>query len=126
MLEHRWSRRSDIDHYALLISKRNHFAIGRIRNLSLYGMYVETTAQLPKNACLQVQFMLPDDHQDADRNVPALVIHQDNQGAGLIINSAYAGAAARIRALLHHCETRHPEVRHCEAEHSEARQVTSV
>jgi hypothetical protein len=106
MIEHRWSGRLNIDHRALLVSDRNQIAVGKIRNISLYGMYVETTSRLPENACVQVQFVLPGDRQETDRHVSALVVHQHDDGVGLIINSSHHQAAARIRSLLHYCKNK--------------------
>lgn len=57
---------------------------GKIRDVALHGMFIETEASFPKNAYLQLRFNLAG--EDAEYHPWANVVHRTNGGLGLAMD----------------------------------------
>jgi len=81
-MEHRWNARSPISARVELRTPGGRCLSGRTRNVSPYGMYVETEA-----ASLQPQAFVTVTLRGAQlppATLPALVVHRDRGGLGLM------------------------------------------
>lgn len=85
-MEHRWNERKDTD-FQVLLYRQGHAAItGRLRNLGLEGMYIETGPRdLAEGMVLHVAFSLEGQTGKQHLRLPALVVHHSEQGVGMML-----------------------------------------
>lgn len=106
MIEHRWNERIKTDHKVLLITNNNDKIDGSLSNISLYGGYVETAEPLSKGTGLHIRFVLPEQAPPTLCELSALVVHQSEQGVGLIINPSQTEAIECVQELLQYYRAR--------------------
>jgi hypothetical protein len=95
-MEHRWGERVLLDHPARLDGRPNLIALGRLRNASLSGGYVETGAIVPLGIRLHLALEWIYWDRAEDYRVPAYVVRSDEKGLGL----EWCDFAPRCIALL--------------------------
>ena len=99
MIEHRWSQRFTADLDVWISTPDQIASSGKIRNLSLYGLYIETATPYPENTYLQLRFVLPIAAADNEHEIGGLVVHRKANGMGLIVDTSEAHALASMHAL---------------------------
>jgi len=82
-MEHRWGERVLMDQPARLDARPNLIAVGRLRNASLSGGYVETGASVPLGTRLHVELEWIYWSRTEQCRVPAYVVRSDENGLGL-------------------------------------------
>lgn len=82
-MEHRWGERVLLDLPAWLDARPDLIAVGRLRNVSLSGGYVETGAMVPLGTRLHVELEWIYWERAENRRVPAYVVRSDENGLGL-------------------------------------------
>ena len=102
-MEHRWnvrmSIRLDVEIYCR--GQVHDFAIGRTRDLSGSGVYVEVdSATIPANTYVDVRFVLQDDMKGRSFQVPAIVTHTNTGGVGLMFVDHDPQVTVRLIGLL--------------------------
>lgn len=87
-MEHRLSMRKKVTLDVLIFRKEFPTVKGKIRNIGLEGMYVETEAvDFPEGVALEVEFAIRSNNEKQDVrqfHLPALVIHSSGKGMGLM------------------------------------------
>jgi hypothetical protein len=83
MIENRHSKRLNMKINARLIPSRGDSNCGKIRNMSLDGLFFETPLNLPLNNTVKVQFRLPGKHGKSESTLTGVVIHNTEKGVGL-------------------------------------------
>lgn len=83
MIENRHSKRLNMKISARLLPPRGDPNCGKIRNMSLYGLFFETPQKFPLNNTVKVQFTLPGKQGKAKSTLTAVVIHNTKKGVGL-------------------------------------------
>lgn len=97
-MEHRCSIRKSIAIRVLFYKHGLPVQSGLSRDLGLGGVFVETGAfQWQRNECLDVEFI---SNRGAKLRLPALVIHQREQGVGLMFDKLEAGQRKILREIL--------------------------
>lgn len=87
-MEHRCSERWQIAIPVSIHRKEHPVTIGKTRNISLGGMFIETgSADFEQNACLEVELSIRLDHQPRRLHLPAVVAHVSERGIGLMFRS---------------------------------------
>jgi hypothetical protein len=121
-MEHRCSRRRPIEISVAINYRDVMLVLGRTRDISLDGMFVNTGRQkLPRNALVRVSLRIRD-FGSWTGEAEAMVVHSDDDGLGLMFTAMDAHLEAELQAFLDNefhqsDETRmpgHPEA----AEHS--------
>ncbi len=97
-MEHRCSIRKQMAVRVLFYKHGLPVQSGLSRDLGLGGVFVETDPQLwQKNECLDVEFI---SNRGAKLRLPALVIHQREQGVGLMFDQLAEDQRKILRDLL--------------------------
>jgi hypothetical protein len=99
MIEHRWSQHVEVCVEARIIDADHGTCQGIIRNFSLFGVYVETYEPYPEHAFLHLRFALPDGPDSDIREISGVVIHSDDTGMGMMVDTTAVGAAQTLRDL---------------------------
>lgn len=101
MIEHRFGRREAIGTLVkvTLFNKGEYVASGRLGNISLHGLFVETEQVFVKNQFLEVRVSVPDAKRDRHHRLFAMVIHNSGTGVGLFVDVLNPEALAGLRAL---------------------------
>jgi hypothetical protein len=82
-LEHRWGTRRPLD-LAVRLDWRPHLlALGRLRNASASGAYVETCAAPPLMSRIHIELEWGHLRRDEPHRIPAYVVRADSAGIGL-------------------------------------------
>ena len=97
-MEHRCSIRKPIAIRVLFYKHGLPVQSGLSRDLGLGGVFVETdSCRWQKNECLDVEFI---SSRGAKFRLPALVVHQREQGVGLMFDQLEDGQRKRLRDIL--------------------------
>ena len=104
MIEHRWSQRVGADLDVLIIDANHSVSTGKLRNISLYGVYIETNKPYPDNVYLHLRFVLPrhprsKNSADNSRQIGAMVVHCNHTGMGLMVDTTVAGVSETMHEL---------------------------
>ena len=99
MIDHRWSQRVDTDLEVRIATLDGVTAQGRIRNISLYGVYVETACCLDANNYVHLYFELPGNPHNTPCEIGAVIIHSNAQGMGMMVDTTVADADTVMRKL---------------------------
>jgi hypothetical protein len=83
MIENRHNKRLNMKISARLLPLRGDPNCGRIRNISLDGLFFETPLKFPVNNTVKVQFTLPGKQAKAKSTLTAVVVHNTDKGVGL-------------------------------------------
>lgn len=85
-MEHRWSERKSTDLNVLLYRQGHATIPGKLCNLGLEGMYIETGPRdLAEGMVLHVAFSLDGQTGRQHLRLPALVVHHSEQGVGMML-----------------------------------------
>jgi hypothetical protein len=80
-VERRYSSRHPVDVRVQIRYRKRRFYCAHARNLSTDGMYLDIQAvTLPSGTLVELEL----DHQGRDWLVPAVVVHQDGRGIGVM------------------------------------------
>ena len=101
MLEHRWSERVAVNCNAILSSK-DRCVFATIRNVSHYGLYIETFLPFSRNTVVEVRFSLPGEGKRR-RLLRAMVVHANDSSNGLIVKVHDSSVKTVIDALVTQC-----------------------
>jgi hypothetical protein len=82
-MEHRWGERALLDQPVRLDARPGLIAVGRLRNASLSGGYVETAAIVPLGTRLHVELEWIYWKRAEHFRIPAYVVRADENGFGL-------------------------------------------
>lgn len=99
MLEHRWGRRIATNFKVMLKAGRRGHIPAIIRNISLYGLFVETRARLDPGNAVTLSFRDPDGEQTEQKELSALVIHHTEHGMGLMVDIKAPAARQLLQSL---------------------------
>jgi hypothetical protein len=102
-MEHRWSERVPVSLEATLARAGSAAAIGRTRDLSAEGAFLEVQTglmDLRPGTPLMVGLMLPESESPRRVRIPAVVVHRNTQGAGVMFASWDGEPALSIRNVL--------------------------
>lgn len=83
MIENRHSKRLNMKINAKLLPFNGDPNCGKIRNISLNGLFFETPLKFPLNNTVKVQFTLPGKQRKDKSTLTAVVIHNTEKGVGL-------------------------------------------
>ncbi len=83
MLEHRWGDRVPLDYPVLLDAGPGLRAVGRLRNASLSGGYLEIAIKVPLDIRLHVELEWRDRNRNERCRIPAYAVRADDAGVGL-------------------------------------------
>ena len=85
-IDQRWSERKPIALEVALYYPPVGTIMGRTRDVSLEGMFVETHgAELPVEAELEISFVTEGANKSHEHHVPAYVVHGGREGVGLML-----------------------------------------
>src|SRR5690349_10401264 len=96
-MEHRWGRRVATDRVVRIDARPGALAVGRLRNVSSSGGYVEGIRTLPLLTCVHVELEWGHHKRQETSRIRAHVVRTDSGGLGLEW-SEFAPPA--IRALI--------------------------
>lgn len=99
-MEHRWSVRRRVDGRARLSCPNGAAAQAVIRDLSLGGIGLVTHCVLTPGICLRVAFVLDDDPEHTGHVLPGMVVHGNDDRAGLVFLDAAPQALRALRLAL--------------------------
>ncbi len=100
-VEHRWSERKPIQMDVTLFYEPMGTILGRTRNISLEGMFVQTNGiKLPLNARLEVSFVSRSHGKEKEHHVPAYVVHDHGDGVGLMLRHSDYSDFYALRHML--------------------------
>ena len=101
-MEHRCSERWPIVIPVSIHRKEHPVVIGKTRNISLEGMFIETvSAHFDQNTCLEVELNTKLDHQSRRLRIPAVVARSSEQGIGIMFRSLSAESERALRNLIY-------------------------
>jgi hypothetical protein len=102
-MEHRWSIRKQCEYGVAVNSPNSGTAIGRMRNIGLGGMLIETGALvLPMNAAVSVGFALIDDDElENPFRLQGMVVHRTANGFGVMFLETAADTINALRRALY-------------------------
>lgn len=84
-MNHRLCKRTNIIEDVVLYRSGQYVTRGKIRNVSLDGMFIETVAtNYPVLTCVEVGFVTYKDEMAHKQHMRAYVIHRSNKGIGLM------------------------------------------
>jgi hypothetical protein len=84
MIENRHNKRLTMKLSARLLPPRGDPNYGKIRNMSLDGLFFETPLKFPVNNTVKVQFTLPGKQTKSSKStLTAVVVHNTDKGVGL-------------------------------------------
>ncbi len=83
LLEHRWGERVAVDCPVLLQAGPGLRTIGRLRNASLSGGYLEIAIRVPLEIQVQVELEWRDSNRTEHWRIPAYGVRADDEGVGL-------------------------------------------
>lgn len=99
-MEHRYSSRANTDVKMLIYRGGLPVAIGRIRNCSLHGMYVESEyGQVHVNQPLEIEWIAESAGGETQR-CKTVVVHKSGKGLGLEVDPECAASRAAVASLL--------------------------
>ena len=99
MIDHRWSQRFDADLEVHIATLDGIITAGRIRNISLYGLFVEADRFLNVNTYVHVRFALPNDANHSECEIGAVIIHCNSHGMGMMVDTTVADADTIMHQL---------------------------
>lgn len=101
MIEHRFGRRDTVQVpvKVALFRKGQYVASGKIENVSLHGMFVETIKTFAPHQFLEIRFSIPSPKGGVYHRLFAMVIHSSDKGVGLFLDVLNPEALAGLRAL---------------------------
>jgi hypothetical protein len=100
-VEHRWSNRKEVTLDIHLYYPPVGMVIGKTRNISLEGMFVELKGiTIPPLVRLEVSFSTAANGRQIEHRLPAQVIHSSEGGVGLMLQHAGHGAFGALRYML--------------------------
>jgi hypothetical protein len=103
MIEHRWNTRLEADIDVLLVTREACSIAGKVRNLSLHGMYVEAAAPLAQASYVKVQLRLPTTIDRTPVELCAMVVHRNGSGLGLMVDMRDERTVELMQTLLTQC-----------------------
>lgn len=100
-MEHRYSQRKLLDISAVIACPRVGLFRGRIRDLSLGGMHVESDCVvMPIHAPVTVSFQLDPENPSSSIEAKGMVIHQRGNAFGLMFDDHDSALCEALRNLL--------------------------
>lgn len=102
MIEHRYASRYPLPHPipVSLFHGGQYASNGRIRNVSLHGVFIETPAHFDYNASLKIRFTLPNEKgKSVSYQTWGVVAHQENNGIGLQMDILHPDTLAGLKAI---------------------------
>ena len=100
-MENRWVKRTPIDCEVNLQSSRGVTCQAHARNISLGGMYVTaSTQELPVDSLVDLDFTLYVHGKVSHHHIPAQVVHESEEGAGIMFCDFDPAAMRSMRRML--------------------------
>ena len=101
-LEHRWSRRKQVNLDAFVYHRLAGLIRANILNVGLEGAFIDTGHHtLPPQASLELTFALHDSDMRTLHQMEALVIHHNRTGYGLMFKNFRPSAFQAIKEALY-------------------------
>lgn len=109
-MERRWSERVPLSNEVVMYCRENGKSVyGKIKDMNLEGMYVETNQPPCEHEHLQVEFRCSDTPEGVCR-IPGNTVHRNDGGVGLQLHFDDQESFRRIRDLWVRVEAQlHPE-----------------
>lgn len=105
-MEHRYSKRKPMDFSVMVSCPRVGMFRGRVLNLSLGGMHVQSDCVvIPMYAPVMVAFQPDPDDPQLCLQVPGMVIHQHGNAFGLMFDELDTDCTRTLRGLLQDLST---------------------
>lgn len=96
-MEHRWSQRKSIRANAVIFCRNLPILCGQSCNISRGGLFVETgRTGLYENSLLEVELVYENYHL----HLPAVLVHQSNEGIGLMFSDIQPATRNHLNNLL--------------------------
>ncbi|WP_281291055.1 PilZ domain-containing protein [Thiohalocapsa marina] len=99
-MEHRWHRRVPIEIPVSLHFTDGAFGPGIAWNICQGGLFVHTSMRAPCNGCLDVRLTVTSAHGPCSVRLPALVVHRNKDGIGLMFRGLDEQAENAVSQLL--------------------------
>jgi hypothetical protein len=102
MIEHRYGRRYPLPQPipVSLFHGGQYASNGRIRNVSLHGVFIETHAYFDYNTSLKIRFTLSDERgKSVSYQTWGVVTHNQNNGLGLQMDILHPDTLAGLKAI---------------------------
>lgn len=105
-MEHRWNTRKSLGCRVALYLPRRGTAIGRMRDIGLGGMFIETTdVVLGPHMPLHVAFTLDDGNRESVFRLHAMVVRRTPAGAGIMFLETADPVLDALRRVLYAPDT---------------------
>ncbi len=99
--EQRWSIRRAVAMDVMLYDSRGMVIEGQIQNVSIGGVYVDTGSTVPQlNSSVILGFQMKSLEGTTYHRLPALVVHVENMGAGLMFEDYDDNTIAALRTVV--------------------------
>jgi hypothetical protein len=99
-IEHRWGVRQAADFEVIIDYPRLGLVRGRIRDISVTGLYVETNIRLPLHTCIDLTLVYKDDGKVHKFNWQAMVTRVTSRGAGMMLDRFDMSELAKLFSLI--------------------------
>lgn len=100
-MEHRWHQRGEVDFNVVIYSDGLPVACGRAHNLSASGLLVQPGATLIDiNAPVELECTVKGRHGVRRLRIPAQVVHQSEQGTGVMFQTQRPEAQRTVNTML--------------------------
>lgn len=104
-MEHRYTARITCRKEASLYARGELIATGRVRDVSLEGMYIDLHPPIkPLEGGLLVEVLYDDGNDPQHLVLPVLKIHQEENGIGVMFNTLSEQSMDLVRRFLHICQ----------------------
>lgn len=99
--DNRWSERQDIRLHITLIDGGREILQANSKNISIGGIFIDTTSQLDIDKKLEVSFSLRSANRTRQHRLPARVVRNHDGGAALAFRDYDANTLNALRVLLY-------------------------